>query len=515
MSPLRYYLSIFVRRMPWFLLVAGAISGVAITVAMTLPPAYVSQVRLIVESAQIPGNLAESTVRISAQEQLQIFETRLLTRANMLDIARRTNAIPDANTMSPDQIVGAMRARTSIRTTAGRDRATLMTMSFEANNPQKAAAVLNEYLNVMLRQDAEFRTGRAGQTQEFFESEVARLGEELSNQSARILSFKNENANALPESLDYRRGQQLNRQERLLQLERETTVLNEQRERLKQVFEASGRVDSGAALTPTQQRRNELNDQLSQALAIYSETNPRVLALRSQLAQLDKQIANEANLPEDGSGTNGTQDPARAMFDLQMSEISSRIEYLERQKVQEQEKLDELAESIDLTPANAIALGALERDYANIQNQYNQSVDSLAKASTGERIETLSRGQRISVVEQPTAPSEPTKPNRPLIAGGGTAFGILAGLGLIFLLEMLNTTVRRPVDLVKSLGVTPIATIPYLRTRQQNIRRRMSQLAVILIVAALVPASIYALHTYYMPLDLIADRVMNKIGIRG
>ena len=68
---------------------------------------------------------------------------------------------------------------------------------------------------------------------------------------------------------------------------------------------------------------------------------------------------------------------------------------------------------------------------------------------------------------------------------------------------------------MKSLGVTPIATIPYLRTRQQNIRRRMSQLAVILIVAALVPASIYALHTYYMPLDLIADRVMNKIGIRG
>ena len=202
-------------------------------------------------------------------------------------------------------------------------------------------------------------------------------------------------------------------------------------------------------------------------------------------------------LPGVVSGHNGTHDPARARFDLQMSEISSRIEYLERQKVQEQEKLDELAESIDLTPANAIALGALERDYANIQNQYNQSVDSLAKASTGERIETLSRGQRISVVEQPTAPSEPTKPNRPLIAGGGTAFGIMAGLGLIVLLEVLNTTVRRPVDLVKSLGVTPIATIPYLRTRQQNIRRRMSQLAVILIVAALVPASIYALHTYY------------------
>lgn len=515
MNPLRYYLSIFVRRLPWFLLLAGAISGVAITVAVTLPPAYVSQVRLIVESAQIPGDLAESTVRISAQEQLQIFETRLLTRANMLDIARRTNAIPDSTDMSPDQIVDAMRARTSIRTTAGRDRATLMTMSFEANNPQKAAAVLNEYLNVMLRQDAEFRTSRAGQTQEFFEAEVARLGEELSNQSARILSFKNENANALPESLDYRRGQQLNRQERLLQIEREVTVLKEQRERLTQVFETSGRIDSGTALTPMQKRRNELSEQLSQALAVYSETHPRILAIKNQLAQIDKQIASEANLPGTGSGTTTDQDPARAMFDLQMSEISSRIDYLERQKSQTQEELDELTDSIDLTPANAIALGALERDYANIQGQYNQAVDRLAKASTGERIETLSRGQRISVVEQPTAPTEPTKPNRPLIAGGGTALGVLAGAALIVLLEMLNNTVRRPVDLVKSLGITPISTIPYLRTREQKLRRRARQLAMILIVAAAVPASIYALHTYYMPLDLIADRVMNKIGIRG
>ena len=116
----KYYFSIFLQRMTWFLVVFVAISGLAITVAMTLPPSYVSQVRLIVESAQIPGDLAESTVQISAEEQLQIFETRLLTRANMLDISRRLQVLEDSGSMSPDEIVDAMRARTDISTSAGR-----------------------------------------------------------------------------------------------------------------------------------------------------------------------------------------------------------------------------------------------------------------------------------------------------------------------------------------------------------------------------------------------------------
>ena len=174
-----------------------------------------------------------------------------------------------------------------------------------------------------------------------------------------------------------------------------------------------------------------------------------------------------------------------------------------------------LSQSIALTPANAIALEALERDHQNVQEQYNQAVDRLARASTGERIEALSRGQRITVVEQPTAPSSPTKPNRPLIAGGGTAFGIMVGLAMIAGLEMLNRTVRRPADLVKRLGVTPIATIPYLRTRRQKMIRRLSFAAAVLVVITVIPASIYALHLYYLPLDLIAERVMDKLHLRG
>src|SRR6056297_3327214 len=107
MSELRYYMSIFLRRLPYFLPVFMVVSAVSVIVAYALPPAYVSQMRLIVQSPQIPQELAASTVRLPPLEQLQIIQQRLLTRANMLDIARDLDVLPNIEEMSPDQIVDA------------------------------------------------------------------------------------------------------------------------------------------------------------------------------------------------------------------------------------------------------------------------------------------------------------------------------------------------------------------------------------------------------------------------
>ena len=121
----------------------------------------------------------------------------------------------------------------------------------------------------------------------------------------------------------------------------------------------------------------------------------------------------------------------------------------------------------------------------------------------------------MTVIEQPAVPSQPTKPNRLLLSAMGVAAGLGAGGALIFLLELLNSSVRRPEDLVNKLGITPIVTIPYLRTRKQKAIRRMRLIMAILLVCALIPAMLYGVHTYYKPLDLIADRIMDKIGFRG
>lgn len=525
MDNLRFYFSIFRRRFAYFLLVATILSAISVTVAYTLPPAYVSRMVILVESPQIPEELASSTVRTPAFEQLQIVQQRLLTRTNMLDIARRLDVLPDLRDLSPDEIVSAMRARTSIGTSNRRlKEAPLMTISFEALQARTAAGVLNEYLVLVQQQDSEYRKGRSGETLEFFTQEVNRLSEELDAQSAQILAFKQANVDALPEGLDFRLNQQSVLRDNLAQADRDISDLKSQRQRLMQLYEITGQVDTPqetALPTPEELQLQNLRGQLNDALVIYSSENPRVKLLQARIEELEARIVDlvaptleeEEETPE-SEASDPQAEPLPAILTIQLSEIEARVIVLEDLKIAHRAQLDALNDSIEKTPEVAIALEELERKYASIRLQYNQTEDRLSKARTGDRIETRSRGQRMSVIEQPAIPSEPTKPNRPLIAGGGVALGIFVGLGLIFLMETMNSTARRPEDIIKRLGVTPLTTIPYTRTRGQRFRQQSAKLLLVLVILVGIPGLVYAIHTYYLPLDLIADKIMNKMGVR-
>jgi hypothetical protein len=148
-------------------------------------------------------------------------------------------------------------------------------------------------------------------------------------------------------------------------------------------------------------------------------------------------------------------------------------------------------------------LNAMERSYQNVQSQYNAATAKLAEASTGEQIELRSKGARFSVIEMASPPHEPRSSKRLAIAGGSMIAGLGAGLGLFVLLELLNRTIRRPADLVQQLDIYPFATIPYIASKGEKLFRAIGFAAALLIVASSVPASIFAMHHYYMPVDVL------------
>ncbi|NOD49779.1 lipopolysaccharide biosynthesis [Ruegeria sp. HKCCD5849] len=511
MSPVRYYFSIFLRRFQYFLVVATIVSALSITVAMILPPSYVSQMRLIVESPQIPGNLAASTVTTPAFEQLQIVEQRLLTRPVLLDISRKFAVLPNQEEASPDEIINELRAKTRVSISAGRNQANLMTITFEGRTGQIAAGVLNEYLTEIQKLDVTYRKERASDTLEFFEQEVERLSDELDKRSARILEFQQENSGALPSSLQFRMAQQGSLQANLQQTDQQIFSLRDQREKLLNIYSTTGQITTAVQQpqTQAQQQLSQLRNQLDNQLGIYSESSPQIKILRARISRLEEVVANEQATNAAPSG----QQTGNSTLDLQLAQLDSQIAALESQRAITEESLEKVTVTIDQTPANAITLAELQRDHSNIQAQYNTAVSRLASASTGERIEVTSQGQRISVIEHPAVPSSPTKPNRLMIAGGGTFFGIALGLGLVVLLELLNKAARRPEDLINKLDVWPIATIPYVRSKGEVMMQRVTWVSIVLAILVGVSAGVWAVHTYYLPLDLITDRVIDKLEV--
>lgn len=519
---LRFYLSLFLRRLPYFLILVALGTALGLTLATVLPPVYLAEARLVVESQQIPDELAASTVRTAATEQLQIIQQRILAREKLLEMANRLaiyapsgvlSGLEPVRPMAADEIVIDLRDRIRIVTTGGAAQATLVTVSFEAPTAALSAAVTNEVVTAILAENVSMRTTVAGQTLDFFVQEVARLDQELATRGAAIIAFKEANKAALPDSLEFRRNQQAAAQERLLQLSRETAVLKDRRARLVNIYESTGQIEAAPATmqTPEARQLQDLRDQVSAALAVLSPENPRIKLLQVQLAALEKVVAGQVAAATPAGSTT----PALTPYEMQLADIDGQLAFSAEQEAQITAEIEALRVSIEATPGNTVALDMLERDYANTRAQYDQAVANKARAETGDVIESLSKGQRISIIEQAVAPREPQSPNRPLLAAAGVGGGLAAGFGLVVLMELLNTAVRRPVDLTAKLGITAFATLPYMRSRAQVRWRRAVILFAFAVVLLALPAGLWFVHTEMLPLDLLLDRILGKLGLAG
>lgn len=508
---LRFYWGLLLKRLPVMtaLFLVCAIS--ATVSALKLPPTYSTSALLLVERPQVSGVSVEANNRSDASEQLQIIEQRLLTRANLLDIARKFDVFENMRTMNPDEIVTQMSTQTSIRRSGGRSgQAMLMGVEFEARSGTIAASVVNEYVTLILQESTDFRISRAESTLAFFEQEVKRLGEDLDLQSSKIINFKNDNVKALPSDLSFRQNRQSLLQERQGRLERDVAALRKQRNDMVTIFETTGRFDAAEAdLSPEQKQLQGLEADLQQALLVYSESNPRITLLRGRIELLRNKVQQSSAAAAQSSEA---QRPA-TIFELTLIDMDQRITSMNEELATVTADIDELTESIQATAGNAITLSALERDFSNIQARYNEAVAALNQARVNERIEVTAQGERISVIENATVPREPSGPKRfKLIAMGVMAGGGLA-VGFFVLLEILNRTIRRPAELQSRFGIIPLAVVPYMESRREKIIRRTALVSAFVAVLIGVPAALWYVDTQYMPLDILANKVFDRLGL--
>jgi uncharacterized protein involved in exopolysaccharide biosynthesis len=389
----------------------------------------------------------------------------------------------------------------------------LVTVSFRDSEAQRAARVTNEIVTLILQENVRMRTTVSGQTLEFFTQEVDRLGQEMSRLSARMLSFQEENLDALPDSLEFRRSLQASVQERLAQLDRDEEGLKERRETLTRLFEDTGSVPlvgEGEA-TPEMQQLAQLRRDYVSASVVLSESNPRLEVLRGRIAALERMVAEQQAAADQVAGEAPGAAPPSA-YDIQIADIDSQLSGIGRRRGELQAQMDGLTDTIQKTPGNSVTLQAMQRDYENLQEQYNQAVANKARAETGDMIEAMSKGQRISLVEQAIAPLDPVSPNRKVLVAGGIAGGLVLGIGIVLLLELLNRSVRRPSEISSKLGISPLATVPYIRTRDQVRRKRMTLATAAMAVVLIAGGGLWLVNSLVMPLGDVLDYARNALA---
>jgi len=509
---IRFYISLIFRRLPVMLVFIIVCAAAGAFTAISLPPTYATQARLLVEDAQIRTNsLADAS---SAAEQLQVIEQRLMTRANMIEIANKFEVFEDARDLTPDEIVDKMKAQTAIWRSAGRNSATLMSVRFEARSGQIAANVLNEYLTIIQEDSRSQKEEQANRTLAFFEQEVDRLSRELDQQSVRIVEFRNENPNALPENAEALRQRRNILNDRIIRLNLDAQALKEQRENIVTVFESTGTVATTAStnqrLSPEETQLARLKLELEGLRAVYSDTYPKVVSLVNQIERLETVVAAS---PVASDSEDAPQDPRSALLEANLAEVDDRLASIESERLQAEDELQTIGQLLAAIAGNSITLEALNREHDNIKQRHDAAQDKLDTARLDIRVLRSNQSQRITVIEGASVPQVPTGPNRMRIA----AMGIAAGFGLaaayFALLEFLNRTIRRPDEIQTRFNIVPIAAIPYIESKRDRLKRRALLILAVLSVLICVPAALWYIDTNVMPLELIVTKVLEKIGL--
>jgi polysaccharide chain length determinant protein (PEP-CTERM system associated) len=514
------YVRSVARRRFWLVFMIGTLlSALGVFVAFVLPPTYRSSATILVESQQIPTELARSTITASAVEQIQVIEQRLLTRSTLLELAEKHRIFADRPTLSPTERVDRMRRAIAFELrnfgsgAYGADISTAVafTVSFTADNPGAAAAVANELVTRILGRNAEIRRARASNTSEFFRQEVDRLGRELARVENEIVTFEKDNKEALPQNVDYRREQLAQLNEQIQGFELQRIEVEQQKSISRLTLEEETRSAGAPPALAMEQELAALRRALVQRQAVLTPSHPELRSLASAIAALEAALADalaeaqqgaQAAAAESETGLAQRIERRVAVFDAQLQFIDGRIATLKGER-------DEIERALLDTPNIEMVLNGLRRSREELEAQYVDAQDKLVQATIGERLEDRQHAQRFEVIEQPVAPERPQSPNRLKILAAGIVGGFGAGVGLAVLLELLSPVVRRPEDL-DAIDVEALVVIPYIDAAGERARRWALRIAAILVVFGGSAAGLWATHTYYLPLETLAQKAVEK-----
>jgi uncharacterized protein involved in exopolysaccharide biosynthesis len=209
----------------------------------------------------------------------------------------------------------------------------------------------------------------------------------------------------------------------------------------------------------------QLKAELAQKSALYSDKHPILQSLRRQIEAMEREISSSA------------KDVSPAAKD-------------------------------DATAA--ASLEALEAQQESLQKNLDAASTKLAAARIGENLEKNQQSEKLEIIEQPTAPQNPLRPNRLKVAGMSVLLAAAAGLGLAFVVELADKAIRRSSDVFTVVDSHLVVAIPYITTSAELHRRKRRILVMIVVLAAIgVGAMIAAL--LLLPLDLMFAKA--RVGL--
>lgn len=568
---LRTHLGVLNRRKSWFIGAAALILVVSATIALLLPPVYRSQSTILIEQQEIPQELVRSTITSFADQRVQMISQRVMTRANLLEIIRKFDLYPEDRGKEPAEVlVERMRDDMNMRMVSadvvdprsGRPtQATIaFTLSYDYHVPALAQKVASELTTLYLNENLKNRTQMAAETSDFLAEEAEKLSKRVEDLESRLAGFKTANTGKLPE-LTEMNLQMLDRTDReILNIEQQMRTLEQNKAYLETALaqQVHGRTligDDGERIVSPADRLKQLRTRYISLSSVYGGTHPDIVRMRkeidalekeagqagagekpdSRLAELESQLAlaREKYSPDHpdvrrlermtaayvhGSSEGGqfvavSDNPAYVELQARLEAARSELLALADQRQQLRIKMADYEKRLVETPQIEKEYRGLMRDYENTMMKYRETRAKQMEAQLARSLEAERKGERFTLIEPPTLPEEPLRPNRIAIFIVGLVFALAGGLASAYARDKLDDSVWADDAAALAFGLTTPVLIPCIATeedmKRRRLHRRLGMAAVILVVIS----AAVMVHLFHSPLDVLWYSAARRMGI--
>lgn len=509
------YVAILKRR-AW--LIAGSFAvtlAIGVAVSLLLPPTYRSTGTIMIESQQIPVEFVQASVTSYADERIEVTKQRVMTRENLLNIIRKYALFADAGaTFTPSDQIEEMRrsvmvdvVNANVRSDRGGAATIAFSVSFDHRRAAIAQAVASDLVTLFLDENAKVRTQRASQTTEFLSQESEKLKKELGAIEGQISRYKQEHASALPENVALGMATMQRVEADLRQVERDLASAEDDLRGIEAERAMVGMVgtDPGPKLSELQVAQAEL----ARLAGMYTENHPDLKAARRRVAALEQ---TPAAAPAGSKRVTSAADAALIRLDARSAGVRERIRVLSAQRTYLRGRLGQMDVSLVKSPQVEQALTALTRDYQSAQKKYEEILAKKMTAQVAERLEGDQKAERFAVLEPPTLPDKPMKPDRKKLLALSLVLALAAPFGGVVLMESVHGVVRGVGPITAILGQKPLVTIPFITVAAERAHRRKLVLALAGGSALLIVLLLVVTHFLILPLDLLIMKALFRVG---
>jgi tyrosine-protein kinase Etk/Wzc len=359
----------------------------------------------------------------------------------------------------------------SVRTTKAPN---IIRISHVSSNPREAARMTNELARQYLEENLAFARGEARSAKEFIEEQVELAHENL-NEAERELQVYKENEKFI--MLDEDAKEKITTLAKF-ETEKEEMIMK-QREASKRLKSLKNQLSGKGAYTqyksvasiPTvssnpvvqnlKTRLSELEVQRAQMLQKYTEAHPDVIELNSQILEIKRGL-NEAIQEMLQSGPSSGDPIYRNLIsgiitnEIEEEALEERIQALTS-------IIEKYSKGLETLPEKEIQLAGLTRKAQVGEAIYTMLLKNLEEA----RISEAMKIGNIRIID-PAIPSDyPIKPRKKLNTMMGGFLGLLVGLGLSFLLEFLDNSIKDSEEIERILKLPVLGVIPHIRSNRR------------------------------------------------